>query len=365
MDDTKEPHSVKVTFNWAEMAFERIPTAPAAPAYPADGAEVEGSKFVFRWAPAKVKGADIGSYCFQLSDDPAMRSVLSPAFDALILKEEKSKIAFEIPGEGLLNPGQRYYWRVRAKSDEGVWGEWSQIWSFVCLAPGVPLNVRIEQSGPDTYALAWDENPNGRKPVAFEIFASDERGFTAHTKPFQVTVGEHKSGTLFPGEKEHTFPANLMTNVKSSPSALVPERAYYRVVAIDEKGNRSGASDYAAAPRPYIYTKPPTVVKAGSPYKYQPKTVASIGDLFTKDAGNQDETDRAGYWSPDTPLFSIETELNRCGNLDPSWLTIDPKTGVLSGTPKAKDIGEYQMNVKVEIPGAGVHIQSFPLKVVE
>ena len=344
LDDTKEPHAVKVTFNWAEMAFDRIPTAPAAPVYPANSAEVEGASFAFRWAAARVKGAEIGSYYFQLSDDPEMRTALSPAFETLLPQNEQSNLRFEIPGEGLLNPGQRYYWRVRAKSDQGVYGEWSPIWSFVCLAPGVPVNVRIEQPGPNTYALVWDANPNGRKPVEFEIYASDERGFTASAKPYQVYAGEQKSGALFPGEKMHTFPANLLAKAKTGPFVLVPEHAYYRVVAIDEKGHRSGASDYAVAPRPFIYTKPPTVVKVGTAFRYVAKTVTSIGDLYLKENSNPDSESNAGYWSPDTPAFSFESELSRCGNLETSWLSIDAKTGIVSGTPTAKDIGEYQIN---------------------
>jgi hypothetical protein len=362
VDDTKEPHAVKITFHWAEMAFDRIPTAPAAPVYPANSAEVEGTSFVFRWVAAKVKDAAIGSYYFQMSDDPEMRTALSPAFETLLPQNAKSSLRFEIPGEGLLNPGQRYYWRVRAKS-EGVYGKWGPIWSFVCLAPGVPVNVRIGQPGPDTYALAWDANPNGRKPVEFEIYGSDERGFTAN--PDQVYAGEQKLGDLFPDEKIHTFPANLLAKAKASPFVLVPEHAYYRVVAVDEKGHRSGASDYAAAPRPYIYTKPPAVVRVGTAFHYEAKTVTSIGDLYLQDTGNPDSVSNASNWKPDKPQFSLETELSRCGNLTPSWLSIDAKTGMLSGTPKAKDIGEYQINVKVEISGAGVHIQSFPLKVVE
>jgi hypothetical protein len=56
--------------------------------------------------------------------------------------------------------------------------------------------------------------------------------------------------------------------------------------------------------------------------------------------------------------------LIRCGNLDPPWLHNDEKTGVLSGTQQRKDVGEYRVNVMVEISGAS-HIQSFPLLVVE
>ncbi|MCI0623655.1 MAG: putative Ig domain-containing protein [Acidobacteria bacterium] len=44
-------------------------------------------------------------------------------------------------------------------------------------------------------------------------------------------------------------------------------------------------------------------------------------------------------------------------------LVLDPQTGILSGTPKEKDAGEYQVDIEVEIDGKGAYVQSFPLQV--
>ena len=363
LDETKEAHNVKVTFQWAEMQVERVPVAPSSPVFPAADAEAEGTAFTFRWAPAKVKGANIAAYELRLSDDAELRTALSPVFEPIVRMDASGRAEYAIPGEGLLTPGVRYYWKVRARSDEGIWGPWSATWSFVAVAPAVPVNVRIEQTGPDTYALAWDPGAGGRKPEEFEIYGSDERGFVPSAKPYEMPAGEQKSGTLFPGEKMHKFPANLVGKVKAGPFPLTPEHAWYRVVAVDAKGHRSGVSDYAAAPRPYIFSKPTLTVKAGTPFRYAARTVLSIGDLTYKDIGDPGTVTNSGYWNPDVPVFSLETELPRCGNLNPAWLTLDAKTGVLNGTPQEKDIGEYQINLKVEIPGAGAHIQSFPLTV--
>ena len=46
-------------------------------------------------------------------------------------------------------------------------------------------------------------------------------------------------------------------------------KTYYRVVAVDEHGKRSGPSDYAAAPRPVIYSKPVVAATRGAEYRYQ------------------------------------------------------------------------------------------------
>ena len=59
-------------------------------------------------------------------------------------------------------------------------------------------------------------------------------------------------------------------------------KAYYRVVAVDGDGKRSGESEYVEAPRPFIYSAPVTTAPAGQAYRYQVKAIRSIGDLTTK-----------------------------------------------------------------------------------
>ena len=59
-------------------------------------------------------------------------------------------------------------------------------------------------------------------------------------------------------------------------------KAYYRVVAVDEKGKRSGDSDYVEAPRPFLYSTPVTAAPAGKLYSYQVKAIRSVGDLTSR-----------------------------------------------------------------------------------
>jgi hypothetical protein len=83
---------------------------------------------------------------------------------------------------------------------------------------------------------------------------------------------------------------------------------------------------------------------------------------FRAFGGNPDSY-QAAFWDAEQPRFSLVEEIPRCGHVDPAWLKIDPRTGALSGTPQEKDVGEYQINVSVEVEGLGTYLQSFPLKV--
>ena len=352
-DESKSGRNVRVTFDWVERDTAPPPAAPGALS-PVNGSEVEGTRVAFGWRTA----AGTVAYHFQLSDEPDLRFPLSPAFDVTLT----AKPEFVMPSEGLLNPGQRYYWRVRAKSGAGVWGPWSAISSFVPQAPGIPRNLRIEPAGPDTFTLRWDPSPIGRPAAEFRIYAADEKGFTASDEPHAVATGNQKIRGLFPGEKSKIFPANRLATTTAIRFELHPRQAFYRVVAVDAKGNRSGASDYATGPRPFIYSDPPTEAKVGAAYRYEVKTIASIGDLTYRDFG-PGESYQAAFWDADQPKFSLEVEMPRCGNVDPKWLHIDPVTGVISGKPAKPDAGEYIINVKVEIPGAGTYLQSYALLV--
>ena len=365
LTDSGAALSARVTFDWVERSSAREPEAPAAPISPADGSEIEGSKLKFQWQEARsTDGAAITDYHCQLSDRPDMRWALAANFDLTISQTATHGTAsFDLAQPGLLNPEQRYYWRVRAKTEKGVWGPWSQTWSFVARGPGVPLQARLRPTGGDQYELVWDTNPNGRPAVQYEVYASNEKGFSISDAPYEVTAGNQPSQGLFAGKNRVTFPANHLTSVKSPSLVLLPQHAFYRVVAVDENGVRSGPSDYAAAPRPFIYTNPPSEAKAHKELTYEAKSVVSIGDLTYRAFGVNPDSYQLAYWDADEPVFTLLEEEPRCGHPDAIWASIDPKTGVLSGRPNKPAV--YHINIQVEIPGVGKHVQSFGLRVVE
>lgn len=99
-------------------------------------------------------------------------------------------------------------------------------------------------------------------------------------------------------------------------------KAYYRVVAVDDQGKRSGDSDYVEALRPFIYSVPITSAPAGQPYRYQVKAIRSIGDLTRRDAAKPKPGTR--FWKIEPLRFSLTQK--------PSWMNINPATGLITGT---------------------------------
>lgn len=100
------------------------------------------------------------------------------------------------------------------------------------------------------------------------------------------------------------------------------KKAYYRVVAVDDSGKRSGDSDYVEAPRPITYSVPVTSAPAGQPYRYQVQAIRSIGDFTRRD----DAKPKSGvrFWKIELLKFELTEK--------PSWMSIDGDTGLITGT---------------------------------
>ncbi|RJS85136.1 hypothetical protein CW706_02155 [Candidatus Bathyarchaeota archaeon] len=345
----------RISICWKERFDIKPPEPPLRPLNPPNGGEIEGTDIIFEWEEAKDPNNEpIVDYHFQLSDRPDMAWPLSPNFDRLI-----SRTAFEgsnkyrTPCIGLLNPNTVYYWRVRARNASGVWSRWSPIWSFTVNGPGVPLDVRLEvDKDLRVGILRWRPNPEGRIPVKYEVYGSDEKGFTASSEPYLVRVDN--------GPRV-TFPSNLIAVTDLNELKVIGDdlddrfnKAYYRVVAVDEKGNKSGASDYAEAPIPLIYSKPPTEVKVGQDYRYCVKCIKSIGRLIARTENGK----------PYQRAFRMADKLTFSLTKAPNWLSIDPARGIISGRPDEGDVGVHIVSLKVETDKGKVDTQTFVLKVV-
>jgi hypothetical protein len=330
-DQSPGERKARITHEWVERSASRPPEVPPAPAYPPDGGKTEGSDFVFRWTPATDPDGDpISDYHFELSDRSDMRWPLSTNFSKLISQTaDRGKTQYTLPHGGLLASDRKYYWRVRAKNDKGAWGPWGSTWSFTPRGPSAPVEVTLtvdpDRGCPGTLAgiLRWKPNPSGRKPVKYRIYGSDEKGFSVSDKPFKVTVGLSK-------EVPSTSSANFVTEVSGNEVAVIgpdvnlpnTNRAYYRLVAVDEQGKRSGPSEFAEAPRPILCSRPVTTAKVGSEYHYRLAAVRSLGDLRTRVVGGKETM---SYWDIEVPRFALQQ--------GPAWLKIDERTGQLSGVP--------------------------------
>ena len=165
--------------------------------------------------------------------------------------------------------------------------------------------------------------PSARVPAKYRVYGSDEKGFTVHDTPHEVKLGGTK-------ELANPFPANFVAEVAGTSLDVLgvanalpnANKAYYRVVAVDAYGKRSGDSDYVEALRPFIYSTPVTSAPAGQPYRYQVKAIRSIEDLTRRDG------DRP---KPGTEFWKIEP-LRFTLTQKPSWMNINPDTGLITGT---------------------------------
>jgi hypothetical protein len=325
-DQSKGERQVRITHDWVERSASQPPEAPPAPTFPPDNGEAEGTYLAFRWpAPKNADKGGIADYHFELSDRQDMSWPLSPNFYKLISKTgDRGKAQYTLPHAGLLAVDRTYYWRVRAKNAQGVWGPWSATWSFTPRGPASPTEVTLaidREQG--TGVLRWKPGATGRKPAKYRIYASDEKGFTISDEPYKAIVGISK--VVSPNR-----PANFMTEVSATAAPVIgaeialpnANRAYYRVVAVDETGNRSGPSDFAEAPRPIVWSRPVTAAKVGSPYRYALAAIRSLGALQTRVVGGKETMN---YWDIEEPRFALQQ--------GPSWLKIDQRAGVLSGVP--------------------------------
>ncbi|MFC1634193.1 putative Ig domain-containing protein [Planctomycetota bacterium] len=318
--------NLRITHTWIERSKTRPPKAPTSPVYPVNGGESDGTDVAFRWNTATDPDGDaITDYHFQLSDRREMRWPMSPNFDKYISKtSDKGNTRYTLPRPGLLTHGKTYYWHVKAKDSNGVWGPWSETWSLIAQGPAYPIDVAMKYDADTrTGTLTWSANPTGKPPVKYRVYGSDELGFTVHDTPYEVKLGETT-------ELASPFPANFVAEVTETYLDVIgvgnplpnANKAYYRVVAVDGNDNRSGDSDYVEAPRPFIYSTPVVDAPAGRAYSYQVKAIRSIGDLRRRD--NVKLKPGAKFWKIERLTFSLTQK--------PSWMSINTDTGLITGT---------------------------------
>jgi hypothetical protein len=187
--------------------------------------------------------------------------------------------------------------------------------------------------------------------VRYEVYGSDERGFTASPEPYPAHTGQGQA----------TFPANLLATTAATSvevvGATVPAGqgncCFYRVVAVDVEGRRSGPSDYLEAPHPFIYSRPPAGVPAGRASTYQLQVLRSAGDLRSVSSGAQRY--QAAFRDADELRFVLDE--------GPDWVEISDKSGRLTASPRRQETGTHTVTVRTQSNQGGMDVQGFDLKV--
>jgi hypothetical protein len=226
---------------------------------------------------------------------------------------------------------------------KGVWGPWSKTFSFTARGPAYPLDLKVDwDEAKRVGTLKWKANPLGRRPVRYRVYGSDEKGFTVMDKARQLALGISAKNEM--AAWNPWAPPNFVAETADTQLVVMgPDvspagnKAYYRVVAVDERDKRSGPSDYAVAPRPVIYSKPLETAEVGGEYKYQVRANRSLGDLSARmQGGNQ----VSGYFDIEKPKFALKQ--------GPAWLELDEATGMLRGTPDVTGKAEVTVTVTID-----------------
>lgn len=334
------PGTVRITHKWRESTATQPPAPPAAPVYPPNKAQINSLRFTFRWKEAiDPDGDSISDYHFLLSDRADCCWALSTNFEKIISRTQNAgKAEYTIPYDGLLNSGQTYYWKVRARDEHGVWGEWSQVWEFTPYGPARPTDIQytIEDN---KIKLHWRPSPKGTPPRYYEIFASNESGFSPDSEPhFVLGLSPLPQQEIFL-EREYIniydvhgelvkIPGNLILKTQETSALVVADelpfsggfnRCYYRLQAVDEYGARSGCTPQIELPRPFIYSRPPASIKIAQPFTYQVRSLYSLGPVIA---------DKPEYTYSLRRLERVNFSLEGA----PEGLKIDPQTGLISGT---------------------------------
>jgi hypothetical protein len=325
-DRSPGARAVRITHEWVECSDAAPPPAPSSALFPPDGGSADRTDVPFRWSPSE--GAE--DYHFELSDRADVAWPLSSNFEKLVSNTaDAGRARYSLPSPGLLTPGRRYYWHVRAGNSRGVWGPWSRTWSFTAGGLAVPVELRL-----DGAFLRWAPVANAAR---YRVYGSDEQGFSASDEPRPRIVGRSPE---VPSESPANFVAETEETEVKVLGPVAANRAFYRVLAVGASGLRSGPSELVAAPRPFFTRVPGRTARVGEPYEDRVSVTRSLGDLRVRWV---DGTEVAAFWDVERPLFALRQ--------GPAWLRIDERSGALAGVPDVPGAVEVVVAVTLERTG--------------
>ncbi|MBM4085822.1 MAG: hypothetical protein FJ272_13625 [Planctomycetes bacterium] len=124
-DDTQGPRRVRITHVWRESSENTPPSTPT------DGRHADG---VLSWRGATdADGDEIVDHWVEVRGDADLRWPLACDLERVTGSGDPR---WQAP-PGWLNPGETYFWHVRAKDKRGAWSDWSAPFKFVAAQPKI------------------------------------------------------------------------------------------------------------------------------------------------------------------------------------------------------------------------------------
>jgi len=322
-EKTQVNRQVDITYTFRPMPNQPVPQPPAKPVHPANGKRF-GFNETMRWSPAPIKdNLGIDNYEIYISSRKDLAWPVMPNTHHVI---RSCKPAFALVFPDVLRHGATYYWRVRGRSSDGVWGVWSDTWSFVAAGPNPPthLNARCDNN---EAVLTWNPPTGGTAIDHYEVYGSGEPGFS----PMRADEEALVSKTVV-----HR-PANLLGTTPTTQWDCTRLTAcFYRVIAVDGDGNRSAPTPITKLPTPALLpTQLPSAVVGKAYHAKIPARYRTGRYAWALREGLI--TDLA-----DAPRYALSN------NSGADWLTIDPATGHLAGTPHKPGKGSITVDVQTE-----------------
>ena len=145
-DQSAGERKVRLTHQWVERSASRPPAAPREPIFPPAEERPTGPISSSSGRPAADPDGDaIADYHFELSDHADMKWPLSMSFAKLISRTaDAGQARYTLPEP---RPAQSrpkiLLARFAHRTTKGLWGPWSETWSFMPRGPAPPLDVTL------------------------------------------------------------------------------------------------------------------------------------------------------------------------------------------------------------------------------
>ncbi len=275
-----------------------LPSSPD----PSDSTTIANTSTVFDWADIgwaegyQIQICDTGDFVDPLIDDSG----------------EISESDFQ--SDVVLSDNTSYWWRVRAKNLDGVWGSWGNTWQFT-VNIGVPSGPS-PSSGSTTYdttpLLDWgDVNGAGSYKVRFgtdELTLDQQTAYSAGSSNYQVTTSYSDGDTVYwqvqtlsddavGGDWSPVWNFSIAIGVPSGPSPSSGSTTYDTTPLLDW-GDVNGAGSYKVRfGTDELTLDQQTAYSAGSS-NYQVTTSYSDGDTVYWQVQTLSDDAIGGDWSP-------------------------------------------------------------------